>query len=112
MCHICKEIFDKAEFVRDHQSMLHVDYKYSCSETNCLRILKTKCGQKRHVENKHKSPDTENCIVVKEEENGTVPVKQEQNDLSNVSVTTTESRESRGRKKKLFWKYKMKGNSN
>ena len=32
VCHICKEIFNKAEFVRDHQSMLHVDYKYSCSK--------------------------------------------------------------------------------
>ena len=40
LCHICKEICDKAEFVRDHPAMLHVDYKYSCSETFAYIFLK------------------------------------------------------------------------
>ena len=77
-------------------------------KTNCLHILKTKCGQKRHVENKHKSSDAENGIVVKEEENGRVPVKQEQEEnqnehnLSNISATCTESRGSRGKKISCF----------
>ena len=102
VCHVCKECFSKPQFVRDHQSMVHVEYKFHCSNTDCLCIFKTKCGQKRHWENKHKSENEENgSLVVKQEDNVSVVVKQEdkpneQLNVSNISTTSTESGNSRG----------------
>ena len=53
VCHIYKECFEKPGMVREHQELIHFEYKFAFSDTNCFYIFKTKCGQKRHWENKH-----------------------------------------------------------
>ena len=120
VCHVCKECFSKPQFVRDHQAMVHVEYKFACSDRHCLHIFKIKCGQKRHWDNKYYIENEENgSVVVKQEDNGSVLVKQEDSpneklnvsNISNISGTSSESANSRGSKKKKisdFGKIKQK----
>ena len=98
VCPVCKESFGKLELVREHQELIHVEYKFPCDDSQCLRIYKTKCGQKRHWKNKHKPENNKNgTVVVKQEEDQTNV--QEQLNVSNVfsvSNTSTGSGNSRG----------------
>ena len=118
-CPVCKECFGKLELVREHQELIHDDYKFACDDANCLYIFKTKCGQKRHWENKQKCENNKNGnIVFKQEEDHTKV--QEQLNVSNVSNTSnasTGSGNSRGSQKKKqkqklssFGQTKTKGN--
>ena len=45
VCPVCKECFSEPKFVREHQELIHVEYKFACNDANCLHIFKTKCGQ-------------------------------------------------------------------
>ena len=83
VCTVCKECFGKSEFVREHQELIHVEFKFAWGDNNCFRIFKTKCGQKKHWENKYKITNNENgAVTVKQEEDpGNVP---EQLNVSNV----------------------------
>ena len=78
-----------------------------------LHIFKTKCGQERHWENKHKCENNKNIgnIVVKQEEDQT-KVQEQLNvsNVSNASNTSTRSSNSRGSQKKK--KNKTKQNKN
>ena len=39
VCHVCKECFSKPQFVRDHQVMVHLEYKFACSDRHCSRVF-------------------------------------------------------------------------
>ena len=89
-----------------------------CSDTNCFCVFKTKCGQKRHWENKHSITSDENgAVVVKQEQEdaGNVPEQLNASNVSNASNASTGSVNSRGSQKKKqkncsFGHNKMKGN--
>ena len=92
---VCKVCFGKLQLVREHQELILDEYKFVCDDANCLCIFKTKCGQKRCWENKHKCENNENGnIVVKQEEDQTKV--QEQLNVSNASNASTGSGNSRG----------------
>ena len=93
-CPVCKECFSKPEMVREQQELIHVECKFVRDDANCLRIFKTKCGQKRHWENKHNGN-----IVVKQDQ---TKVEEQLNvsNVSNASNTSTGSGNSRGGLKK------------
>ena len=97
VCPVCKECFGKPEFVREHQELIHVEFKFVCGDNDCFHIFKTKCGQKRHWENKHKITNNENgAVTVKQEEDpGNVPEQLNVSNLSNVSSTSTGNGKSR-----------------
>ena len=100
VCSVCKECFGKPELVREHQELIHVKYKFACDDPECLHIFKTKCGQKRHWENKHKTENNENGnVVVKQEDQTNVQEQLNVSNVSNVSNTSTGSGNSRGSQK-------------
>ena len=35
-CPVCKECFGKPELVREHQELIHVEYKFACDDANCF----------------------------------------------------------------------------
>ena len=83
-----KKCFSKPEMVREHQELIHVQYKFVCDDANCLHIFKTKCGQKRHWENKHNCENNKNGnIVVKQEDQTKVEEQLNVSNKSNASNT-------------------------
>ena len=103
VCHVCKEYFDKPGMVREHQELIHFEYKFACTDKNCFHIFKTKCSQKRHWENKHHITSDENgAVVVKQEDEdaGNVPKQLNASNVSNASNALTGSVNSRGSQKK------------
>ena len=100
VCPVCKECFGKPKFVGEHQELIHVEFKFTCGDKDCFHIFKTKCGQKRHWENKHKITNNKNgAVTVKQEDPGNVPKQlngSTVSNVSNVSSTSTRSGNSRG----------------